>query len=338
MRIRSPLFASLVALVSTVSGADVALRFYHEHEIRALIAEPPESFATAREQVDAVQFPVHLHPDLSNPVRDAFRTNAITEEFIIVNEPVETVTEATFDGLVRMIAAAEATGWTWGDILVYREPLFDELIPSQELHPGPWTDRRLVSKRDVACLRRRLARARRAGEIREERYSICGLVYSGRNLDKEERRFIEKSLDGLYVELNTRGGAWQVEGNRSTIGEPFANPGHDFVAFGLPGTDDTAALLDWCLDRKLRTGITAGANLTDRWFPALFRDLCGRLRTRGVDPDAPEITWLLHHNRKVDDGGLLFFPETEPHSMTWLAGFIHREIRSESRGTEKPSE
>jgi hypothetical protein len=310
------------------NAADLAIRFHHRHEVEQLLAEPKASFSRCDAILTCVQFPVHLHPELSLAVREKLTTDRIIEEFII-RAPVGEVTESTFDPLVRRIAAAEADGWRWGDTLAYREPLFDELVGGPVLHPGPWKDRRLVSERDVKMLRARLRRAHAEGELERSDYAVCGLLYSWMSVGDGEKAFIQSDLDGLYVELNSRGGKWQPHGNVSTIGSDFVNPGHDFVAFGLPGTIDTARMMAWCLKKGLKTGITAGANLTDVWFIPMFDNLRVHLQNLKVDPGDARITWLLHHNREPDDERLHFFPETEENSMTWLVRAIDDRVHSE---------
>ncbi len=326
MMVRWFLILLTIALASIATAGNLGLRVYHAHEIDALIETPRSAYPECYQNTTVLQFPALRYQDQSNAVRQNLATNTITEEFIIVNQRLEEVTESTFDGLVQLIAAAEATGWTWGDILVYREPLFDVLIPDQQLYPGPWQDRRLIGPQDIKMLRKRLLQAYEAGDVRGSSYRICGLLYSWKNIGEAEQQFIREHLDGLYVELNSRSGQWQPHGNQTTIGKTFANPGHDFVAFGLPGTVDTAQMFDWCLRQDLYCGITAGANLTDRWFPAMFANLLVHLRTLKVNPTHPKVTYLLHHNRNIDDGKLLYFPEAEEHSMSWLINHMHREL------------
>lgn len=323
------LFLSLALVIggmASTPAADVAIRFYHPHEVDHLLSAARESFPVTAKRAAAIQFPAHRFPEQSEAVRESFQTDRLIEEQIVVNHRVEEVTEKTFDPLIRMISAAEAGGWEWGQIIAYREPLFDALIENQELHPGPWPDRRLVSPRDVEMMRRRLARAFREGEVAHEHYDICGLIYSWKNVDKASREFILAKLDGLYVELNSRGGNWQSNGNLTTIGPDFANPGHDFFAFGLPGTIDSARMMAWCLKHDLKCGLTMGANLTDVWLIDMLKNLWTHLGNLRVDPGDPRITYLLHHNRQFDDGKLLYFPESEEHSMTWLVREIDREV------------
>ena len=314
-----PLFAILATVCA--QAADVGLRLYHPHEVRNLLAEPAASYPECRKRLAVVQFPADRYPDTAKQVRNCFPASVITEEHIIGNVKDDAAEESTFNGLVKRIAAGEAAGWEWGDILVYREPLF-AAIAHQNLLPGPWTDRRLISERDIRMLRARLRRAHAAGELVHADYRICGLIHSWLNIGEPEKAFIRSSLDGLYVELNTSGGKWAVDGAAGTIGAEFQNPGHNFAAFGKPGTRDCARMAEWCLKEGKRFGITHGANVPDVWFRAMFDDYLLRAREIGVDPASPRCTYLLHHNRSKDDGGLPYFPESQVNSITALAKYL----------------
>lgn len=302
-------------------SADVGLRFHHAHEVRDLLAEPLSAYPVCHEKLTVVQTPIEQYQKEAGEIRNRFPKAIISEEHIIAGPP-EAMNEAKFDGLVKRIAAGERAGFEWGDLLVYREPLFAELVPNQNLQPGPWTDRRLISERDLEMLQARLQRAYAAGEIKQPKYRICGLLYSWLNIGEKEKAFIESKLDGVYVELNSRGGKWQVDGSKTTITEPFQNPGHNFVAFGLPGTRDTAQMAGWCAAKNKRFGITAGANVPDVWFRAMFDDYLVRCKEEGVAAANPLFTYLLHHNRGADDKGLPYFPESGKDTMTGLAKYL----------------
>jgi hypothetical protein len=104
-------------------------------------------------KVDAIQLPVERYPNEAVTIRGKFATNVMTEEFIFVNCKVGEVTDNNVRSLIRRIAAAEAAGWIYGDIIAYREPSFNTHIPTQDLYPGPWSDTRLIAKSDVAVMR-----------------------------------------------------------------------------------------------------------------------------------------------------------------------------------------
>lgn len=311
------LFAS-----GSAPAADIGLRFHHAHEVRDLLAEPLTSYPQSHEKVTVVQFPVEQYPEQAKEVRNCFPKSKITEEMILANVPQDATKEANFNGLIKRIKAGEAAGFEWGDILVYREPLFDALCPGQNLLPGPWKDRRLISERDVDALRSRLRQAHAAGEIAQENYRICGLIYSWLNIDEKEKAFIRSKLDGVYIELNSRNGKWMKEGVRTSIGDDFKNPGHDFAAFGLPGTKDTAQMAAWCVKEKKRFGITSGANLPDIWYRDMFADYLLRAQEAGFDPASEQCTYLLHHNRGADDKMLAYFPESGTSTMTALTKYL----------------
>jgi len=315
------LSASLFLLGYGARAADVGLRFHHAHEVRDLLAEPISSYPECHKNLSVVQCPIAQYPKEAKDIRDRFPKALLSEERILAG-PNDATTEEQLDRLVELIAAGEAAGFEWGDLLVYREPLFAALVPKQNLLPGPWRDRRLISERDVDMLRARLRRAHAAGQIKHPEYRVCGLIYSWLNIDEKEKAFIRSKLDGLYVELNSRNGKWQVDGVRTSIGDDFKNPGHDFLAFGLPGTKDTAQMAAWCAAENKRFGITSGANVPDQWFRAMFADYLLRCQESGVDASSALFTYLLHHNRKDDDKGLPYFPETEKDTMTGLAKYL----------------
>ena len=325
------LLASSLLASGSAKAADVGLRFHHAHEVRDLLAEPLTSYPECHEKVTVVQCPVEQYPEQAKEVRNRFPQSKITEEMILGNVPCDATKEANFNGLIKRIKAGEAAGFEWGDILVYREPLFAALCPGQNLLPGPWRDRRLISERDVEALRSRLRQAHAAGEIAHENYRICGLIYSWMNIDEKEKAFIRSKLDGVYVELNSRGGKWLKEGVRTSIGEEFVDPGHDFAAFGLPGTRDTAQMAAWCVKENKRFGTTSGANTPDLWFRDMFADYLQQAQAIGFDPRNPLCTYLLHHNRGADDKGLPYFPETGATTMTALAKYLLDAVAATAR-------
>lgn len=304
-------------------AAEIGFRTYHRHEVLQLIGQPVETYPHCYEQAAMLQIPPHLHPaELLAEARTKLKTNTITEEFIIIGKPADSVDEAAFDPLVKMIAKAEQAGWEWGDLIVYREPIYATRPPGQPLLPGPWRDRRLISAEDIASIRARLVRSHAQGVIKKCHYRICGLIHSWKNIDEDAKAFINTHLDGLYVEMNTWNNTWRTDGVPTTIGKEFVDPGVDLAPYGWPGTIDTARMIKWCLDHGKRAGITTGANINDRWLQAMYGNFFVHLRNLQVDPAADGFVILLHHNRKQDDGRLAYFPETEEHSVTFLVDWL----------------
>ena len=218
---------SLVMLTHQSNGAEVGIRFYHKGEVSNVMKADVKTVAPITyNKVDAIQLPVERYPKEATPIRNKFVTDILTEEFIFVNCTVGEVTEKNIRSLIRRIAAAEAAGWTYGDIIAYREPSFNSNIPAQDLYPGPWSDTRLIAKSDVAAMRNAINKAYRNKKIKRNDYRICGLIYAWGNMDDKAKAFVKKDLDGIYVELNSRGGGWPKTGKAGTVGhgKNYAEP------------------------------------------------------------------------------------------------------------------
>jgi len=316
--------AAVLLGAMSVQGAEVALRVYHPHEVQHLIEANRKAYPVTYESVDLLQYSIDLHDESLVPkVRESLKTNRITEEWIIHGE-IEDAAEQSYDGLVGRIAMAERTGWSWGDLICYREPSFDFPVKDQDLRPGPWNDARILCADDVNTMRAQLKAARQAGKIRQDDYKLCQLIYCWKNVGEPEKEFLLKHFDGIYIELNTRGGNWVVDGIPGHVTrENYDLEKHYKIAdFGDPGMTDCADMAKWCMENDFHFGITMGSNVRDIWFKDMFEAFTKAMKTRGVDPADPRITYVLHHNRGQNDGVMPYFPESEEDSMTDLAKYL----------------
>lgn len=324
------LVTSLTALTCQSHTSEVAIRFYHKGEVANVMKTDVKKVAPVTYQkVDAIQLPVERYPEEAVPIRKKFATNVLTEEFIFVNCKVGEVTEKNLRGLIRRIAAAEAAGWTYGDIIAYREPSFNTHIPTQDLYPGPWSDTRLIAKSDVEAMRAALKKAYKARKVKRKSYRICGLIYAWDNMDDKAKAFARKHLDGLYVELNSRGGNWPKTGKGGTVGhgKTYVEPKkHSIAAYGVPGNTDCAAMARWCVDNKVRFGITTGSNVRDIWFKKMFKDFFAQCAALKVDHKHKDFMYLIHHNN-ADTKRLPYYPESEEATITNLAKFLIENVK-----------
>lgn len=317
-------------------AADVVLRVFHPHEVRNLVETDKEEYPVTYAYTDVLQYNIDHHDEgLSPVVRGSLKTNRITEEWIVKGE-LETADQQKYDDLVRRIAMGERTGWSWGDLILYREPSFDYYHPKQQLRPGPWNDARILSAEDIRTIRRQLKEAYEAGKLKRDDYKITQLIYAWENIGEAEKEFLLENFDGVYVELNSRDGNWVVEGEPTQVTRENYDleKAYKIPDFGIPGMQDCADMAKWCMDNDMPFGITMGANLRDLWLKDMFEALMIEMRARGVDPADPRITYVLHHNRKFDDDGMPYFPESEEASMANLAEYL---IRNVGQLTTRPS-
>jgi len=318
---------SMIALMlcaMSVQGAEVALRVYHPHEVKKLVEANRKDYPVTYESIDLLQYNIEQHDEaLASKVRTSLKTNRITEEWIIHGE-LDKATEQSYDGLVKRIAMAERTGWSWGDFICYREPSFDFAHPKQELRPGPWNDARILCADDIQTMRAQLKEAHTAGKISRNDYKLCQLIYCWKNIGEPEKAFLLKHFDGVYVELNTRGGNWVVDGvpGHVTKANYDLETHYKIADCGDPGMTDCADMAKWCMENDFHFGITMGSNVRDIWFKDMFEAFMKEMKKRGVDPADPRITYVLHHNRAKDDNKMPYFPESEKASMTDLAKYL----------------
>jgi len=324
------LIITLVTLTHQSYGAEVAIRFYHKGEVENVMKTDVKKVAPVTyKKVDAIQLPVERYPKEAVAIRKKFATDVLTEEFIFVNCKVGQVTEKNLRSLIRRIAAAEAAGWTYGDIIAYREPSFNTHIPTQDLYPGPWSDTRLIAKSDVAVMRAAIKDAYKKKKIKRKDYRICGLIYAWDNMDDKAKAFVKKDLDGIYVELNSRGGGWPKTGKSGTVGhgKNYAEPKkHSIAAYGVPGNTDGAAMAKWCVDNKVRFGITTGSNVRDVWFKKMFTDFFAQCAALKVDHKHKNFMYLIHHNN-ADTKRLPYYPESDEATITNLSKFLIENVK-----------
>ena len=167
------IFGSYFITAFSLQGAKTGFRFYHKHEYEALIAEPVESFPVTHEYVSVIQFANNFTTiDVSKKVRNKFKTNVLVEEAILFG-PLSDAKNNSHNDLVKRIQEAEKAGWDWNHIILYREPSFDFSIKNQDLSPGPWSDLRLVSQKDIDNLKKRLGEAYKKRILKKKKYSIC---------------------------------------------------------------------------------------------------------------------------------------------------------------------
>ena len=137
-----------------------------------------------------------------------------------------------------------------------------------------------------------------------------------------------ENFDGIYIELNTRGGNWVVDGipGQVTQASYDLEKAYKIADFGDPGMTDCADMAKWCMENNFHFGITMGSNVRDIWFKDMFEEFMKQMNKRGVDPADPRITYVLHHNREIDDKGMPYFPESEKDSMTDLAKYLIQNV------------
>lgn len=332
--------ACLLMSLTNVPAAEVALRVYHPHEVENLIEADPKDYPVTFEHADALQYCIRLHDEsLAPKVRDSLKTNKITEEWIIMGELDEWAKQNHVE-LINRVAMAERNGFHWGDWILYREPTFDFTHPKQDLRPGPWNDARILSVNDIKNLRARLKAAYDAGQLQEENYQLCQLIYCWKNVGSAEKEFLKENFDGVYVELNTRGGNWVIDGRPGEVTQENYDLGthYKIADFGDPGMTDCAEMARWCLENDLTFGITFGANVRDIWFKDMFDALVIAMEKQGVDPSDPRITYLLHHNRQFDDDEMPYFPESEEDSITNLAKYMIETVGQSAGSAEGHAE
>ena len=323
VRIKQGIVAILLSATSA-QGADVAIRVYHPHEVKNLIEADRQDYPVTYQSVDLLQYNIEQHDEaLAAQVAQSLKTNRITEEWIIKGD-IEKATEQSYNGLVKRIEMAERNGWSWGDIICYREPSFDFAHPKQKLRPGPWNDLRILCADDIETMRAQLKAAHTAGRIKQDNYKLCQLIYSWKNIGEPEKAFLLKHFDGVYVELNTRRGNWVVDGipGQVTKANYDLETYYKIADFGDPGMTDCADMAKWCMENDFHFGITMGSNLRDIWFKDMFEEFMKQMKKRGVDPADPRITYVMHHNRGKDDGVMPYFPESEEASMTDLTKYL----------------
>jgi hypothetical protein len=327
--------SSLVIAIVTIAltqcyCAEVGIRYYHKGEVAHVMKTNIKEVAPVTfKQVDAIQLPVERYPKEAIPIRKKFTTNILTEEFIFVNCDVGKVTEKNIRSLIKRIAAAETAGWTFGDIIAYREPSFNSHIPTQDLFPGPWSDTRLIAKSDVEAMREAILLAFKKKKIKRKDYRICALIYAWDNMDDKAKAFAKESLDGLYVELNSRGGGWPKTGKAGKVGygKNYIEPKkHSIAAYGMPGNTDSAKMAKWCLENKIRFGITTGSNVRDIWFKKMFTDFFEQCTKLKVDYKHKNIMYLIHHNN-VNTKKLPYYPESSEATITNLTKFLIKKVK-----------
>lgn len=317
-------FALVMMGAMCAQGAEVALRVFHPHEVRNLLAADPKEYPVSYKSIDLLQYNIEQHDEsLAVRVRETLETDRITEEWIISGE-LDQASEQSYDGLIQRIAMAERNGWSWGDFICYREPTFDFAHPDQALRPGPWNDARILCEDDVKTMRAQLLAAQKAGKIKEDEYNICQLIYCWKNVGEVEKAFLLEHFDGLYIELNTRGGNWVVDGvpGHVTKANYDLKTPYEIADFGDPGMTDCADMAKWCMENDMPFGITMGSNVRDIWFKDMFEAFMKAMKERNIDPADPRITYVLHHNRPPDDDVMPYFPESEEATMTNLAKYL----------------
>ncbi len=321
---------SLISIASQCFSAEVGFRYYHKGEVAHVMKTDIKKVAPiSYKDVDAIQLPVERYPEEAEPIRKKFKTNVLTEEFIFVNCKVGEVKEKNLRSLIKRIAAAEKAGWTYGDIIAYREPSFNSHIPTQDLYPGPWSDVRLIAKSDVESMRSIINKAYKKKLIKRNNYRICALIYAWDNMDDKAKAFAKKHLDGLYVELNSRGGRWPKTGKAGIVGhgKKYVEPKkHNIAAYGTPGNTDTAAMAKWCKENGLRFGISTGSNVRDVWFKKMFNDFFAQCKTLKVDHKHKNFMYLIHHNN-ADTKRLPYYPESEEATITNLSKFLIENVK-----------
>ena len=313
---------SLFLITFTAHGAKIGFRFYHKHEYENLINEPVESFPVTHEYVSVIQFANNFTTiDVSKKVRNKFKTNVLVEEAILFGPQSDANKNKHID-LVKRIHEAEKAGWEWDHIILYREPSFDFSIKNQDLSPGPWSDLRLASQKDIDNLKKRLSEAYKKGILKKKKYSICPLIYSWKNIGEEEKKFLKKNSDGVYIELNPRSGKWVTDGSPDTFKGNYKR-GKKYIMsdFGVPGTYDCAEMAKWCLENNLMFGMTIGANTEDPWTPDMLDDFAVQCKELNIDPRNDNFVYLLHHNQN-QPGMLPYFPESRSYSMTYLTRWL----------------
>jgi len=322
--------ASALMMTSQIFSAEVAFRFYHKGEVDGIMRVDLKKVAPVTyEMVDAIQLPVERYPNEAEPIRKKFKTNVLTEEFIFVNCKPGKVQEKNLRSLIRRISAAEESGWIYGDIIAYREPSFNSNIPSQDLYPGPWSDTRLIAKSDVKAMRDMINQAYEEKKLKRKDYRICGLIYAWDNMDLKAKAFAKEYLDGLYVELNSRGGRWPKKGKAGKVGygKNYVEPKkHSISAYGTPGNIDCALMAKWCAENNIRFGITTGSNVKDVWFKKMFNDFFAQCKALNVDHKHKNFMYLIHHNN-VDAKRLPYYPESEEATITNLAKFLVERVK-----------
>ena len=326
--------------VINTTSAKVGLRAYHVHEVNKFTTADPKTYPYTYEYADMMQ--LNIHPNFTfvtnsvQKVREKLKTNVITEEFIF-RGALDTIKDEPFEYVIERLAKAEKAGWVWGDLILYREPLFDFQCKDQELLPGPWADMRMLSVEGVSTLRKRLKEAHEKGRLRQPYYKLNQLIYCWANLGEAEKKFLLTYMDGLYIEVNSKGGNWKSEGVKAEITNKNFKRGvlYDPYKIGNLGTQDSADAVAWCVKHDFHVGFSSGSNVKDVWFKDMFEDLIGRIDAHGVSPTHPLISYLLHHNRSVDDSVMPYFPENEEASISNLIRYMIKRVGVLSGGTFK---
>jgi len=305
--------SALMLGVFSARSAEVGLRIYWPHEITNFVAGDVESYPVSYKHVGMLQFNCDsFSEEVSKQVREKLKTNGITEESIFVDIPLDKTLQATHEGVITRLEKGEKAGWEWGDLIVYREALFDFNCKDQDLFPGPWSDLRMLSVDDITNLRARLKAAHETGRLKRADYKLCQLIHCWRNIGEPEKDFLLKHMDGLYVEVNTEGGNWISHGKRGIANHEFERGRkYEPYEFGDTGSQDCAEAVAWAVRNDFHVGFSSGSNVRDIWFREMFEDLTARIVALGVDPSDDRISYLLHHNRNTDDDVMPYFPEDD---------------------------